>query len=104
MLRFLVGAACVVIIAGGGYYGFSEYSRHVERQDAEARALLRAQIDMCKLMHRQLDTNQITEDWRVLHVVDCLEEGHLTDADFSAAHMSGILDQARSLMKSAELN
>lgn len=39
-LKALIATACVVIIAGGAYLAWSEYSAHQEREAAEYRALV----------------------------------------------------------------
>lgn len=104
MLRFLVGAACIVIIASGVYFAWSEYDRRNARIAADERAQYLALAQMCKQMHRELDTNEIKEDWRIAHVAKCVRNGHLSEDDFAGPHMIGILDQARNLIASDVLD
>lgn len=44
-LKFLIAAACVVIIAGGGYFAWTEYQ---QKQVAEAASQERTMVNGCR--------------------------------------------------------
>ncbi len=95
-LKGLIASACVVIIAGGAYFGWSEYQASIERKAAEVRGKERAQRDMCEEMFRQFKSGKITGDWRKLHLSLCINKGFLTEDDFRTNGLAGYLDEARS--------
>lgn len=91
-LKGLVAATCAVVIAGIGYFIWVDHQRSVEekrRQDA------RNTQSMCNIMIDDLKSGNTDRDWRILHVTKCIEDGYLTESDFTKAGLGGILDQAR---------
>ncbi len=70
-LKALIAVACIVVIAGGGYYGWTEWRTAQVKQESQSRAQLRAR---CLAEIRRPDFSQET-------VTVCLLNGSLTQAD-----------------------
>jgi predicted negative regulator of RcsB-dependent stress response len=71
LLKLLIAAACIVVIAGSGYLGWREWQAAEARQVAETRALAGAE---CRA---ELRKDVPTE----AKIASCLFTGHLTQAD-----------------------
>lgn len=94
-LKVLVAAASVVVIAGGGYFAWSEYQRGIEAKEAKQVAEFREQRSMCDLMMRELASGSLKQDWRVIHVVNCVLDGHVKEEDFNTPRLSVFLEAAQ---------
>lgn len=76
LLKMLVGAACVVIIAAGGYYLLGEYSRPVPIEHAAIDAL------SCAVMVNRIESEPRGTQMMYRDAVDaCVACGFLTKAD-----------------------
>ncbi|MDH7786328.1 hypothetical protein QBD01_002349 [Ochrobactrum sp. 19YEA23] len=93
-MKLLVGAACVAVIAFVGYFFWGEYQRREEQKIAE----LRAEKLTCDTMLSDLKANKASQDWRIIHVVKCLEKKHLSDSDFDSDGLRKLLDEAKPLV------
>ncbi|MCB5201883.1 hypothetical protein LH464_05245 [Neorhizobium sp. T786] len=76
-LKALIATACVVIIAGGGYYAWSQY-RDAERREllAEQRACTQRVRDIGNLKTRSDDQQALTR---------CIFRGFISTADLDDA-------------------
>ncbi|PSH68623.1 hypothetical protein CU102_12755 [Phyllobacterium brassicacearum] len=78
-LKGLIAVACVVVIAGGGYYTWSEYSAKKERTLINER---RAASARCQSrMEAIMDGNLSADDQIVIS--NCIVQGHITEADLN---------------------
>ncbi|WP_421565750.1 hypothetical protein [Ochrobactrum sp. EDr1-4] len=93
-MKALVGAACIAVIAFVGYYFWNEYSR----RDAQKLADIRERKLMCDTMLTDLKGVNPSKDWRVIHVVRCLEHKHLKDSDFDSDDLKKLLNEAKPLV------
>lgn len=93
-MKLLIGAACIAIIAFVGYFFWNEYSH----REAQKLADIRAQKLMCNTMLADLKGNKPSQDWRVMHVVKCLERKHLMDSDFDTDELRKLLEEAKPLV------
>lgn len=91
-LKALVAAACAVIILGVGYFVWRD---HQDRSEAARIAEMRVQQAVCDLMLSEFQSGKYTIDWRILHVVNCIENGNLSEDDFSTPELRAHLDEAR---------
>lgn len=93
-MKVLIGAACVAIIAFVGYFFWGEYQSRLELQAREAAA----QKLMCNQMVSELKSDTPSPEWKIAHVVSCLNNGHLTKEDFENPKLTGIYDAAKPLL------
>lgn len=99
-LKGLIATACVVVIAGGGYFAFSEYRRSQEQEVAKAAADRRALIVACKQMIMDLSKNE-TKDYKGGYIATCINDGYVTEQEFKDAGAGGYVDTVRSLIRPA---
>lgn len=93
-MRLLVGATCVAVIAFIGYFFWGEYQARQKQKLAE----IRAENLMCNEMLADFKGGKSSHDWRVIHIVRCLENKHLTEPDFIQNGLSSYLDEAKPLI------
>lgn len=93
-LKTLIATACVVVIAGGGYFGWSEWQRSKERKKAEHRSA----IAYCKAMIRDLSRNE-TKDYKGFHITGCINQSYVTEEDFQKGGASVYLEQFKDMIK-----
>ncbi len=93
-LKGLVATACVVVIAGGAYFGLSEYQRSQEREAAQQQA----NLQFCRQMISDLARSKV-ENYKGGHAANCINEGYVTELDFQAANVVRYVDEVRSLIK-----
>jgi len=93
-LKFLIGTACVVVIAAGGYYGWSEYQLNQAKKAQEEASMRIA----CRAMVSDLGRGQ-TKDYKGIHIATCINGGYVTEADFQAVNATQYVDQVRTLLK-----
>jgi predicted negative regulator of RcsB-dependent stress response len=93
-LKGLIAAACVVVIAGGGYFAWSEWEKSKERERAEQRAM----TAFCKQMVRDLGRHE-TKDYKGAHVAHCINQSFVSERDFETAGAAAYLDQFRDIIK-----
>lgn len=96
-LKALVATASVVVIAGGAYFGYSEWEKSKEREKAEDRATLA----FCKRMVSDLGRNE-TKEYKGAHVSYCINNSYVSETDFQQAGATEYLDQFRNLIKPQE--
>lgn len=76
-LKALVAAACVVVIAGGGWYALNEYRDHTTEEAAEKEATMRSGC-------RQ---SLLPENTGYAMLRDtCLKRGYITQTEYDSAH------------------
>jgi len=90
-LKFLIAAACIVVIAGGGYYAWSEYQTKKDREEASIRYF-------CQTMVRDLGRSE-TKDYKGGQIATCINGGYVTEMDFQSVNAIQYVDQVRSLIK-----
>lgn len=97
-LKTLIAAACVVVIAGGGYFAWSEYqsSKALEQtRKVQQEARLRFE---CRAMVTDLGKGQ-TKDYTGGHIATCINGGYVTEMDFQAVNAIQYVDNVRDLIK-----
>lgn len=94
-LKGLIAAACVVVIASGGYFAWSEYRAAIDRTESERIAKLRGERQMCDLMMREFASDSPQEDWRIIHVVTCVVNEHVKESDFDTPRLRPYLEKAK---------
>lgn len=96
-LKFLIATACVVIIAGGGYFAWSEYQSNKAIEQArknQKEASLRFE---CRAMVADLGKGK-TKDYTGGHVATCINGGYVTEMDFQSVNAIQYVDQVRALI------
>lgn len=83
-LKFLIATACVVVIAGGGYYAWSE---HTEANKRAALSDRRLHAASCGQRVRDIKSGRLSgDDFSVLQ--DCVIRGALGERDMQALMQS----------------
>ncbi|NTG07156.1 hypothetical protein [Rhizobium rhizogenes] len=90
-LKGLIATACIVVIAGGGYFAISEYQKS---QAAERRGLILA----CKQIIRDLSKGE-TKDYKGAHIATCINSGYVTEQDFKDAGAGSYVERFRDILK-----
>lgn len=93
-LKALISTACVVVIAGGGYYAWSEYQDGLRQDEAKERALAAE----CRALVRRLSRHDV-EGIKGGHVALCINNGYVSEKDFVDAGAGDYVDQFRMLIK-----
>ncbi|HEV7305208.1 hypothetical protein [Ensifer sp.] len=75
-LKALVAAACVVVIAGGGWFAIGEYRKSGEAEAAQKESTMRSGC-------RQ-SLSPENKDYSLLRET-CLNRGYITQSEFNAA-------------------
>jgi hypothetical protein len=92
-LKFLIGAACCVVIAAGGYFAYGEYERKLDRDAAEQRAMR----VYCERMIADLAKNE-TKGYTGGHISGCLNRRLVTQKDFRDAGAGAYLETIQILL------
>lgn len=80
-MKALVATACVVVIAGGGYYAWSE---HAAKKERESLADRRASFERCRSRMDDINNGRLSAD-DVTVLSNCILNGHITQADLDRA-------------------
>ena len=91
-LKTLIALACAAITSFVGYFFWSEYQKSRQQEMLTIMA-------MCDAMMSDLKSNKTDRDWRLLHVVKCIEEGNLTERDFEKIGKQQIYIDAKRMIK-----
>lgn len=80
-LKTLVALACVVVIAGGGYYAWSEYS---DAKVGKARTARAVAAQTCSARIDDITNGRLSGDDQLV-INDCIMQGLITSADLERA-------------------
>lgn len=97
-LKGLVTVTCVVVIAGGGHYAWSEYQASQRREVVQKAAETAANGRFCRNMVSDLSRNEST-NYKGGHIAFCINKGYVTELDFQAANAIGYVDSVRNLIE-----
>lgn len=97
-LKGLIATACVVIIAGGGYFAWSQYQANKSREEAKQAQEEASMRVACRAMVADLGRGQ-TKDYKGGHIATCINGGYVTEMDFQAVNAIQYVDNVRALIK-----
>lgn len=83
MLKALVAATCIAVIAAVGYYFFREYSADQDRQRRAAFSIAKASCD--EDMRAWLKRGETPETALHDRMMNCLSSGYFTEAEMAEA-------------------